>query len=445
MALASQMSRSDRPTGSWGMVSGRRRRRGRGRRGGTVVLLAGVAAIGAGVWGLTKLLRGSELDAEGQVAEAAAAGTFEQQPPAPEGLATPLPASPEERRPTQLTQGTAERAAQEALTAPAAGSAAAQPLAAAPPASTARAVTPTAINSDPLPALKVAPPARPAAQSEPQPSLPGDVAASVAAADRAWKENRLVEARTLLNRALLDPRTSEADRAALRAKIAELNNTLVFSPTVYKADPLAESYTIQSGDSLARITTRMGLGVDWRLIQRINRISNPNRISVGQKIKIIRGPFHAVVDKSDFRIDIYAGEPVSASAASRPGRSDGVEPGWIYIRSFRVGLGEHGTTPLGTFVVRPRSKLINPSWKNPRTGEEFAADDPKNPIGEHWLGLEGLDEATKAFQGYGIHGTVEPESIGKEMSMGCVRLAADDVALVYEMLEEGISIVRIVP
>lgn len=432
MALASQMTRNDRMPGTWGASRGRRR--GPGRRSAAIVLLVGVTAIGVGLWGLAKLRSGRTAEIVGTPGTSPAASqTFE--------VATPLPSegSVEPQRPTMLTTAAADQAARGVLGAQVPSPATPTPTPASEPE-----IRPTS-NPAPTPAPAnpiVVPPT--VAKTPPAGALPADLEASVAAANRAIKENRLVEARTLLNRALLDPRTGEVDRAAIRAQMAELNQSLVFSPAVFKGDPLADTYTVKKGDTLARINSHLGLGVDWRLIQRINRISSPNRINVGQKLKVVRGPFHAVVDKDQFRMDIYAGEPVSAAAA-RPTRADGVEPGWIYIRSFRVGLGEHGTTPIGTFVVRPGSKLINPHWRNPRTGEEFAADDPKNPIGEHWLGLDGLDEATKAYQGYGIHGTIDPSSIGQEKSMGCVRLAPDDVALVYEMLEEGVSIVRIVP
>ena len=444
MALSSQMSRSDRPTGSWGSTSHYRRRKNPAK--GIVLLLAAAGALGVGGWGLWSVIGGGPSDDDGAdstlVADRADAP---RDPLAADslGLSTPLPPGRSSQTPTQTPVQTApppvvlemgrsapqqqrqQQAPVQQQQSPAQTQTQLQP---APHTTAPAAVVPPAVVTTP-------PPSR----------LNSEIAAWVAAAERARSENRLVEARTLLNKALVDSRTGEADRAALRSSIADLNQTLVFSPTVIKGDPLTDTYSVQSGDSLARITARLGLGVDWRLVQRINRISNPSRIQVGQKLKVVRGPFHAVVDKSDFRMDIYAGEPVSASAAAVSARADGIEPGWIYIRSFRVGLGEHGTTPIGTFIVRPRSKLINPFWKNPRTGEEFAADNPLNPIGEHWMGLEGLDEATKQYEGYGVHGTIAPDSIGKEMSMGCVRLVADDIALVYEMLEEGVSIVRIVP
>lgn len=242
-------------------------------------------------------------------------------------------------------------------------------------------------------------------------------------------QQRLVAARDRLNEALKHPEASEQDRAMIRGDMAVLNEDLFFSPKVYEGDPLAFSYTIEPGDRLSAITANRGLGVDWRLVQRINRISSPNRIRVGQQLKLVQGPMHAIVDKSDYRLDLYAGPP-------------GVPDQWMYIRSFAVGLGENDSTPIGRYVVRPASKLINPVWRNPRTGEFYAADDPENPIGERWVGLEGTGEIAHV-EGYGIHGTIEPDSIGRDASMGCVRLNDGDVEVVYEALEESVSEVHV--
>ena len=115
----------------------------------------------------------------------------------------------------------------------------------------------------------------------------------------------------------------------------------------------------------------------------------------------------------------------------------------VYVCTLPVGLWEFNATPLGHFRVRPNSKLVNPEWINPRDGTRYTADDALNPIGEYWMGLEGTDEANRDMAGYGIHGTVEPESIGKNASMGCVRMYPEDVELVYQMFAEGISTLEI--
>jgi len=242
-------------------------------------------------------------------------------------------------------------------------------------------------------------------------------------------QNQPVQARAVYNSALHRPDASAADRHLIRQRMMGLNDMLLFSPGVYDGDPFAERYTIRPGDTLSVIAHRLDLNIDWRFLQRINRIADPRRIRVGQTIKVVHGPFHAIIDKSDFRLDLYAGDSSDL----------------LYIRSFSVGLGENNQTPEGAWVVRAQSKLVNPHWINPRTGEAFSADNPDNPIGERWIGLKGQDSDTSTISGIGIHGTIEPDSIGKNASMGCVRLLPDDVAMVYELLVEGVSKVQIVP
>jgi nucleoid-associated protein YgaU len=250
-------------------------------------------------------------------------------------------------------------------------------------------------------------------------------------ARRLVAENDRVGARALLSRVLRDPSLGAAEANLVRDELTEINDQLVFGRLVEPGDPIVEEYTVVSGDSLSRIATRRELAVHWKLIQRVNGLKDPTRIRLGQKLKLVRGPFHAVVDKSEFRMDIWHGPPTDPSR-------------WVYIRSFDVGLGEGGGTPTGTFVVSA-NKLENPGWVNPRDSRErYEPNDPRNPIGEFWLGLDGTGQS-EGVTGYGIHGTIEPQSIGRNMSMGCVRLRDEDIEVVYELLAERVSRVEIVP
>lgn len=284
----------------------------------------------------------------------------------------------------------------------------------------------------PSPGMLSPNPAQPASGAPQTPAPPvGELATLQAAADDKIKSGDLVTARKLLSQALASKSASDTEKAALRQKLSAINEDLVFSPKLYPGDTYAETYTIASGDALAKIARKRELATDWRLIQRINRLSDPNKITVGQKLKLIRGPFHAVVTKSAYRLDLYMGSPDEPAS-------------WVFVKSYSVGLGEENGTPTGNFVVKKNSKLVNPYWVNPRTGEKFEADDPKNPIGEFWIGIEGVGESAP-YVGYGLHGTIDPDSIGKQRSMGCVRMGAPDIAQVYELLVDGVSVVKIQP
>lgn len=238
-----------------------------------------------------------------------------------------------------------------------------------------------------------------------------------------------VGARRLLTASIMKDDLTDAEAQQAREALKKINETLVFSPTIVPGDTLAASYTIESGDNLQKVARKLSVNADWRLLKRINKITDERKLREGQRIKVIAAPFHAVVSKGQYRLDLYLG--------------DGEDR--VFVRSFAVGLGEYNSTPTGLFRVRPKSKLINPQWTNPRTGEHFSADDPKNPIGDRWIGLEGIEEATRNFAGYGIHGTIEPDSIGQQMSMGCVRMRTEDVELIYDVLTEPNSVVDIRP
>jgi len=275
--------------------------------------------------------------------------------------------------------------------------------------------------------------------------LPSDLTDLIRAGATLQGQGNLLEARTKLNTALLDRRLPAPEREALRRQIASLNESLVFSPTLAPGDPLFGTYTVLPGDNITKIMRSQAPFVDRLFLGRINNMADVNKLSVGRKIKVPRQPFHLIVHKDSFRADLYMGPPLPPDATISDAQPiEARLTGWTYIRSFAVGLGESNGTPEGLFGVRPSSKLINPEWINPRDRTRFAANDPANPIGEHWIGLEGAEEKTRTFAAYGMHGTIQPDSIGKQMSMGCVRMLAADIALVYEVMAEKVSHVWIV-
>jgi lipoprotein-anchoring transpeptidase ErfK/SrfK len=92
---------------------------------------------------------------------------------------------------------------------------------------------------------------------------------------------------------------------------------------------------------------------------------------------------------------------------------------------YTVAVGKPSTpSPVGTFTIERR--VVNPTYHH---GDRTVAPGPKNPVGSRWMGL------SKA--GYGIHGTNEPNSIGKSASHGCIRMAKADLEEFYELVAVG--------
>ena len=238
---------------------------------------------------------------------------------------------------------------------------------------------------------------------------------------------RPLTARDIYNAALVSGKLSPEETRAAKQRLAALNETIVFSRERFDTDSWAETFVVPPGGVLAKIAKRFH--VTPELLLRVNGMTDARRLRADQKIKVLRGPLHAVVDKSDFTIDLYFGAPGGPESS--------------YVTTFRVGLGKDDSTPTGKWLVEPGKKLVNPTYYSPpdRGQGVIEADDPKNPLGEYWIGLTGVDGQAVGKESYGIHGTIEPDSIGTMASMGCIRMLNEDVARVYEMLVEGQSTV----
>jgi lipoprotein-anchoring transpeptidase ErfK/SrfK len=170
--------------------------------------------------------------------------------------------------------------------------------------------------------------------------------------------------------------------------------------------PDLSEYTIQSGDSLYVIAKKNGTTGD--LIKRINGLKK-DTIYAGRKLKLYKGTFAVLVDKSD--------NTLTLSASGKP------------VKQYKVSTGKDNSTPTGTFRVNV--KLKDPTWF--KTGAIYAPGSPKNQLGTRWLGFD--------KPGYGIHGTTEPEKIGQQASEGCIRMTNADVEELYGIVPAGVQVI----
>lgn len=250
------------------------------------------------------------------------------------------------------------------------------------------------------------------------PRDPDKAAALLASAGRALEQKDLVLARAHFSEAI-NHGLSRKDDLAARIELRRLGKRTIFSSAVETGDPFASYYVLAPGDTLSKVASAHAVTAE--LLARINNIVDVNRIEAGRRIKIIRGPFHARVTKSTFTLDVFLGDTL--------------------VDHFKVGLGAEGATPTGRWKVN--SKLRNPTYYSPRGQGIISAADPKNPLAERWIGLEGIAGDAVGQMRYGIHGTIEPESIGKNDSLGCIRLHNKDVEVLFDLLIAGKSTVEV--
>lgn len=87
----------------------------------------------------------------------------------------------------------------------------------------------------------------------------------------------------------------------------------------------------------------------------------------------------------------------------------------VLLKTYPVGIGKILTpTPTGNYII------INKEYN------------PGGPYGVLWMGL--------SKPHYGIHGTNNPSSIGKEVSKGCIRMHNNDVTELSSLVPIGTNV-----
>src|SRR6266566_225707 len=172
---------------------------------------------------------------------------------------------------------------------------------------------------------------------------------------------------------------------------------------------LAEKFHIDPG-LLTRLNPKASLETAGTKIMVPNVAKKPSEAKVAK----------VVVDKSQRTVRALGGDgklisfyPASVGSEERPAPS-----GTLPIRSVVENPTYHYTPKL--------------HFKGVKTKKPFTiAAGPNNPVGSTWIDLG---------DGYGIHGTPEPQNIGKTESHGCVRLTNWDAQALAKTVRKGIKV-----
>jgi lipoprotein-anchoring transpeptidase ErfK/SrfK len=105
---------------------------------------------------------------------------------------------------------------------------------------------------------------------------------------------------------------------------------------------------------------------------------------------------------------------------------------------YGIGVGREGFTWSGEQTVARKTEW--PDWRPPAEmiGRQpylprFMAGGPGNPLGARAIYLGETE--------YRIHGTNRPDTIGKRVSSGCIRLTNEDVVDLYERVKVGAKVI----
>lgn len=232
----------------------------------------------------------------------------------------------------------------------------------------------------------------------------GEAASLISQAKQLEANGELLAAREVYQK-LISEYLNSAQVPDWQRKVEEINMRLLFSPTI---TPKSVSYEIKPGDTLAKIAREFKTTPE--LIMKSNNLTS-DRIAPGRKIKVWNASFSVLVDKSQNILILKADDEI--------------------MKTYIVSTGKNNSTPTGTFKIA--SKLMNPPWFKKGSSGPIPPGSPENILGTRWMGFDRLTD-------YGIHGTTDPQSLGKQVTQGCVRMANSDVEELYIIVPAGTEV-----
>ena len=211
------------------------------------------------------------------------------------------------------------------------------------------------------------------------------------------KEGDILEAEKVYKRIVWDYSNSNSIALAQKA-LGQTRIKLLFS-SIKTED--SQIYEVRPGDTLSSIAAEFNTTVE--LLMKSNQFSS-DLIRPGMKMKIPAVEYSLLVDKSQNIITLKSGEEI--------------------VQTYLISTGSPiHATPVGKFKIT--TKLVNPSWRG------IPPEDPKNILGTRWIGFE------PPYSEYGIHGTTDPKSIGKNITQGCIRMRNSDIEELYAIVPIG--------
>ncbi|MCA9246939.1 MAG: L,D-transpeptidase family protein, partial [Planctomycetales bacterium] len=205
------------------------------------------------------------------------------------------------------------------------------------------------------------------------------------------------------------PTLAPEEQQELASLLSQLAGTVIYS-TDYHIEP---RYVVaEPGEQLEDIAREFNVPVE--LLARINGVAETAHLPAGHPLKVVRGPFSAVVDVTNKEMVLLL-----------DGR---------YAGRFDIGVGQERPDLVGEFSVK--SKLLNPPYYG--QNESVEAGQPDNPLGGHFLGL--TDVSGQSVGPIAIHGTNDPANLTSD-PRGFIRLSPQDAEHAYYILGRGSSVI----
>lgn len=179
-------------------------------------------------------------------------------------------------------------------------------------------------------------------------------APSSAAFASAWADaheklsaGRYAEALSALSVWYDDPALGLEESQRLEDLLGQLAGTVIYS----QEDLLQPPHVVAPGETLAAVAGP--LGVSPELLAKINGVDDPQRLMPGEHLKVVRGPFDAVVSVSRRRISLQLNGAYAGSFPVVVGRRYLEKIGAsLPVVELRRGMADAAPIPVGTASLR---------------------------------------------------------------------------------------------
>jgi LysM repeat protein len=196
-------------------------------------------------------------------------------------------------------------------------------------------------------------------------------------------QNKPAAALELLSGSFDNPQLSADDDRRVMELLDQLAGTVIYS----NEHLLEAPHVVQPGERIDQIAARYQ--ISWELLAKINGLPDPWNVAPGTKLKVVQGPFDALVDKGRRRLSLFL---------------EG-----MYAGSFAVGFGRDRPPSDGLFAV---------------------ANKTPSPLRVLDLG-----------NGMAIHTQNDALSLQTDDAPGCIRLSPRDAEDVYDLLGIGSKVI----
>jgi LysM repeat protein len=133
-------------------------------------------------------------------------------------------------------------------------------------------------------------PAPPATVNPTSTASAASFAASWPAIQTALERGDLARAHRMLSPWFSDPSLTPAEAERVETLLGQLAGSVIYS-TEHRLEP---PYVVKPGETLETIAKQ--LDVPWQLLAKINGIPQADQLRPGQQLKVVRGPFGAMID-----------------------------------------------------------------------------------------------------------------------------------------------------